>query len=71
MDTVAQKKYKQRQLHALPHWEKFIVWTKQLIKEGVQHGATRDALQYLLNHAPGLQRYCEDGRLPMSNLKVE
>lgn len=39
--------------------------------EGVQHKPTHDALQYLLNHQDALQRYCEDGRLPMTNIQAE
>jgi len=39
--------------------------------EGVQHQPTRSALKYLLNHQVELQRYCDDGRLPISNIKAE
>jgi hypothetical protein len=39
--------------------------------EGVAHAGTRDALAYLINHAEALQRYCDDGRLPISNIQSE
>ena len=67
----ADEKRQQRQLHAVSHWQHFIAWAQQLLAEGVQHEATRKALQYLINHAEGLQRYCEDGRLPISNIRAE
>lgn len=67
----AEEKQAQREQHAIPHWQKFIAWAQQLIDEGVQHKPTRSALQYLLNQAEDLQRYCEDGRLPMTNIRAE
>lgn len=67
----ADEKYEQRQLHAVPHWQQFLAWAKLLQSEGVQHAPTREALQYLLNHATELQRYCNDGRLPMTNIRAE
>ena len=39
--------------------------------EGVAHEGTRNALEYFLNHAEGLRRYCDDGRLPISNIRAE
>lgn len=67
----AEEKYRQRQQHAVAHWQKFLAWAQQLQNDGVQHNATREALQYLLNHAVELQRYCDDGRLPMTNIRAE
>jgi len=67
----ADEKYQHRQARALPHWREFLAWTQKLINDGVQHDATREALQYVLNQAEGLMRYCEDGRLPISNIKAE
>ena len=52
-------------------WEKFIAWANKIIGDDVQHKPTRDALKYLLNQQKGLQRYCEDGRLPISNILAE
>lgn len=41
------------------------------MEEGVQHQRTREALQYLFNHAEALQRYCEDDCLPMTNIRAK
>jgi len=60
-----------RQSEALPLWESFIDWAKQKHQEGVRHAGTTDALEYLIKHAQGLQTYCHDGRLPMSNIQSE
>ena len=67
----AAEKYRIRQEKAVALWEQFIAWATQLIDDGVQHKPTREALKYLLNHHTGLQRYCEDGRLPISNIMAE
>lgn len=67
----ATEKKAQRQEHAVEHWKKFIAWAQKLLDDGVQHNPTREALQYLINQADGLQRYCEDGRLPMTNILTE
>ena len=60
-----------RQSEALPLWESFINWEKQKHQDGVRHAGTTDALEYLIKHAQGLQTYCHDGRLPMSNIQSE
>ena len=60
-----------RQAEAIPLWESFIEWATQKLLEGVRHAGTTDALTYLIKHAQGLQTYCSDGRLPISNIKSE
>ena len=70
-DLSAQGKYDIRQNKAVSLWEQFIAWASRLMDEGVQHQPTRSALKYLLNHQVELQRYCDDGRLPISNIKAE
>jgi len=60
-----------RQLQALPLWDSFLRWAKDTQAKGVAHTGTREALQYLLNHADNLRRYCSDGRLPISNILSE
>ena len=65
------EKYCIRQHKAVPLWQQFIAWASKIIDEGVHHKPTRDALQYMLKHQEGLQRYCEDGRLPISNIRAE
>ena len=46
-------------------------WAKQVQTLGVRHAKTRTALAYLINHEAGLRRYCDDGRLPISNILTE
>ena len=70
-DLSAEEKYERRQAQAVPHWEAFIAWACQVQSEGVAHTGTRDALSYLIKHAEQLQRYCDDGRLPISNIQSE
>ena len=36
-----------------------------------RHQRTRQALAYLIGHAQELRRYCDDGRLPISNIQSE
>ena len=65
------EKLRIRQAEAIPLWESFIEWATQKLLEGVRHAGTTDALTYLIKHAQGLQTYCSDGRLPISNIKSE
>jgi len=37
----------------------------------VAHKGTREAMAYLINHREGLRRYCDDGCLPNSNIRVK
>lgn len=60
-----------RQSQAVPLWDEFLQWATRIFTEGVAHGRTSDALAYLLKHQEGLQAYCLDGRLPISNIKSE
>ncbi|MEE9333668.1 MAG: IS66 family transposase [Granulosicoccaceae bacterium] len=66
-----EKKYTERQRLAVPLWETFMMWANRMLEEGVAHEGTRKALVYLINHSEGLRRYCEDGRLPISNIQAE
>ena len=66
-----QRKTGVRQRFAVPIWDRFEGWARETLKGGVLHKGTRDALSYLLNHIEGLRRYCEDGRLPISNIHTE
>ena len=70
-DLCDEEKYAQRQAQAAPVWKDFIAWAQQVQREGIAHAGTRDALSYLIKHAEGLQRYCDDGRLPISNIQSE
>ena len=60
-----------RQERAVPLWDEFLNWAKEVQALGVAHAGTREALAYLINHAEGLRRYCDDGRLPISNIQAE
>ena len=64
-------KYQRRQDKAVPIWEAFIDWATTVHVQGVVDDKTREALAYLLKHEQGLRQYCEDGRLPISNIKSE
>lgn len=66
-----QEKYDFRQARALPVWRAFLDWAQEVQQLGIAHKPTREALAYLLKHAQGLQRYCDDGRLPISNILAE
>ena len=70
-DKTAEEKYRIRQSKAVALWDSFIDWASQIHSEGVLHQPTRQALQYLLNHQVKLRRYCDDGRLPISNISSE
>jgi len=66
-----EKRHEIRQAQAVPVWNTFLDWAREVQAMGIAHQATREALAYLLNHAEGLTRYCEDGRLPISNILAE
>lgn len=65
------QKYAERKRLAVPLWEMFMMWANRMQVEGAAHKGTRNALAYLIKHSEGLQRYCTDGRLPMSNIQAE
>ena len=66
-----QQRVEQRQRKAVPIWTTFMEWAKQVQSMGVRHAKSRSALNYLIKHEAGLRRYCEDGRLPISNILSE
>ena len=70
-DMTPEEKYAERQRLAVPLWETFLMWANRMQVEGVAHNETRKALAYLINHSEGLRRYCDDGRLPISNIQAE
>ena len=70
-DQSAQERYHARQEKAVPLWDSFIAWASKIQGDGVLHQPTGAALKYLLNHQVELRRYCDDGRLPISNIKSE
>ncbi len=66
-----QYRLEKRQREAVPIWDTFMAWAKQVQTLGVRHAKTRAALNYLIKHEAGLRRYCDDGRLPISNILTE
>ena len=70
-DLKPPEKRERRQALAVPIWDAFLAWVREVQKLGVAHAGTREALAYLSRHAEGLRRYCEDGRLPISNILAE
>ena len=70
-ELSTEQRYQQRQLRAVPIWESFLEWAERVYSAGVAHQRTRKALAYLIGHAKELRRYCDDGRLPISNIRSE
>jgi transposase len=70
-DLSAEARHAYRQAHAVPAWDDFLAWAERVQREGVSHAGTRDALAYLIKHADELRHYCNDGRIPISNIRAE
>jgi len=51
--------------------EKCRDWLQEVKRQGVANEKTRIAINYYLNQYDSLVRYCEDGRLPISNILSE
>ena len=66
-----EQRHATRQSQAVPVWTEFLRWATRVFTEGVTHGKTTEALAYLLKHQDGLQGDCQDGRLPISNIRSE
>jgi transposase len=66
------ERYAARQRESLPVLEQFKAWADKLHSRGVtQSGKLGQALSYLLNHWPGLIRYCDDGHFDIDNNLAE
>ena len=70
-DQSPAQKYRERQARAVPIWDEFLAWAEAELATGIAHQRSRNAFEYLLKHAQGLRRYCDDGRLPISNIQSE
>ena len=70
-DLPPAQRLEKRQREAVPIWDTFMEWAKKVQTLGVRHAKTRTALNYLIKHEAGLRRYCDDGRLPISNILTE
>ena len=60
-----------RQEKSLPMQEDFKKWLLEVKHQGIAHDKTLTAINYFLNQYDTLIRYCDDGRLPISNIASE
>lgn len=65
------EKYQQRQQRSVPILNRFHTWLQQSAPKLAKDGLTRQAIDYTLNQWPKLIRYCDDGRLHISNILAE
>ena len=70
-DKDPETKYKIRQEQSLPLLKSFHDWLTKVKDLGVAHEKTSTAVNYFLNQYGPLTQYCEDGRLPISNILSE
>lgn len=70
-DLPPSEKYQQRQQIAKPLLEDLKDWLEKNISGTLKGGLTYKAMYYTLNQWPKLIRYCEDGRLHISNAGAE
>ena len=70
-DKSPEEKYQQRQKIAVPLLNDLKRWLDYTIERTEKSGLTYKALRYALNQWPKLIRYCEDGRLNISNAGAE
>ena len=66
-----EEKYQQRQARSIPALEKLKAWADKNHDKVPKDSLTGKAMFYLRNQWPKLIRYCEDGRLPISNCLAE
>ena len=66
-----EEKYQQRQARSIPVLEKLKAWADNNHDKVPKDSLTGKAMFYLRNQWPKLIRYCEDGRLPISNCLAE
>ena len=60
-----------RQQKSLPLLKDFKTWLQAVQQQGVANEKTRTAITYFLNQFDNLTHYCQDGRLPISNILSE
>jgi len=70
-DKTPEEKKATRQQLSLPMLQAFKEWLMKVKEAGVAHEKTMVAVNYFLNQYEALVRYCEDGRLPISNILSE
>jgi transposase len=70
-DADAETRYQTRQDESLPLLKKFRAWLDEALPQVAPKGVLGEALQYLNKYWSKLVRYCEDGRLPIDNNRLE
>jgi transposase len=70
-DLPSREKYQQRQKIAKPLLDDLKSWLEKNIGGVIKGDLTYKAMYYTLNQWPKLIRYCEDGRLHISNAGAE
>lgn len=70
-DLPPYEKYQYRKKVAVPLLAEFKIWLENNISRVVKGGLLYKAIYYSLNQWPKLIRYCEDGRLNISNAGAE
>ncbi len=70
-DKPPHEKYQMRQKVAVPLLVELKAWLDKNISKTAKGGLTHKAMQYALNQWDKLVRYCEDGRLHISNVLAE
>lgn len=65
------EKYQQRQKYSKPMLDDIKAWLDKNISKVTKGEKTHTAIQYTLNQWPKLIRYCDDGRLNISNVLAE
>src|SRR5690606_11175022 len=61
-----------RQLHSAPHVRAFFAWAQlEYAKVEGERGLVRSAFGYVLNQRAALERFLDDGRLPLDNNRSE
>lgn len=70
-DLPPHEKYQSRQKIAVPLLSELKTWLENNISRVAKGGLTYKAMYYTLNQWPKLIRYCDDGRLNISNIEAE
>jgi transposase len=70
-DKTPEVKKQLRQEKSLPLLKDFKAWLMVVKQQGIAHDKTLTAINYFINQYDTLVRYCEDGRLPISNILSE
>ena len=70
-DLSVEERYRQRQKLSVPLLQDFKTWVDKNIGKVEKGSLTHKALVYSRNQWPKIIRYCDDGRLHMSNILAE